>query len=92
MCAVTILHWPFQIRAAIAAPNDTWDDSTRRLDKNGWAMTEQQERLAREREEIASRVASFKATQEKFEREREAYYVATLSNAWDGFHRPPFWT
>jgi hypothetical protein len=55
-------------------------------------MTEQQERLAREREEIASRVASFKATQEKFEREREEYYVATLSNAWDGFHRPPFWT
>ena len=42
-------------------------------------MTEQQERLAREREEIASRVASFKATQEKFEREREEYYVTTLS-------------
>ena len=50
-------------------------------------MTEQQERLAREREEIASRVANFKATQEKFEREREEYYVTTLSNAWDGF--PP---
>ena len=48
-------------------------------------MTEQQERLAREREEIASRVASFKATQEKFERERVAYYAATLSEAWDGF-------
>jgi chorismate mutase len=55
-------------------------------------MTEQQERLAREREEIASRVANFKATQKKFEREREEYYVATMSNAWDGFHRPPFWT
>ncbi len=55
-------------------------------------MTEQQERLAREREEIASRVANFKATQEKFEREREEYYVTTLSSAWDGFHRPPFWT
>jgi hypothetical protein len=50
-------------------------------------MTEQQERLAREREEIASRVASFRATQEKFEREREEYYAATLSSAWDGF--PP---
>jgi hypothetical protein len=50
-------------------------------------MTERQERLARERAEIASRVASFKATQEKFEREREEYYVATLSGAWDGF--PP---
>jgi len=52
-------------------------------------MTEQQERLARERAEIASRVARFKAMQEKFEREREAYYVATLSGAWDGFNRPP---
>jgi hypothetical protein len=48
-------------------------------------MTEQEKRLARGREEIASRVASFKATQEKFEREREEYYVATLSGAWDGF-------
>jgi hypothetical protein len=86
MCAITILHWPFQIRAAIAAANDTWDESKR------MAMTEQQERLAREREEIASRVANFKATQKKFEREREEYYVTTLSNAWDGFHRPPFWT
>ena len=60
--------------------------------QNGWAMTEQQERLAREREEIVSRVKNFKATQEKFEREREEYYVATLSGAWDGYFRPPFWT
>ena len=55
-------------------------------------MSEQEKRIAQAREEIAARVATFKATQEKFEREREAYYVATLSNAWDGFHRPPFWT
>jgi hypothetical protein len=48
-------------------------------------MTEQQERLARERAEIASRVASFKAMQEKFERERQEYYVATLSSVWDKF-------
>ena len=48
-------------------------------------MTEQQQRLTSEREEIASRIASFRATQEKFERERQEYYVATLSNAWDGF-------
>ena len=34
-------------------------------------MTEQEQRLARARDEIASRVASFKATQEKFKRERE---------------------
>jgi hypothetical protein len=53
--------------------------------QKGWAMTEQEERLARERKEIASRVANFRATQEKFEREREEYYAATLSGAWDGF-------
>jgi hypothetical protein len=47
---------------------------------------------AREREEIAARVANFRAMQKKFEREREEYYETTLSNAWDGFHRPPFWT
>jgi hypothetical protein len=44
-------------------------------------MTEQQERLAREREEIAARVAKFKATQQKFERERDEYFVTTLENA-----------
>jgi hypothetical protein len=37
-------------------------------------MTEQQERLKRERDEIALRVASFKATQEKFQREREEFF------------------
>ena len=54
-------------------------------------MTEQQERLARERAAIAARVASFKAMQEKFEREREEYYVATLSGAWDGYRRQPLY-
>lgn len=47
-------------------------------------MTEQQHNAAREREEIASRVATFKATQEKFEREREQYFVTTLQNARGG--------
>ena len=51
---------------------------------------EQEERLARAREEIAARVASFKATQEKFEREREEYYATTLGKAWSGFKRPSF--
>lgn len=51
-------------------------------------MTEQQERLARERAAIAARVANFKAMQAKFERERQEYYDATLSGAWDGFRRP----
>jgi cytochrome c556 len=54
-------------------------------------MTEQEERLARAREEIAARVARFKATQQKFEREREEYYATTLGNAWSGFTRPSFW-
>ena len=60
--------------------------------EEGWAMNEQEDRLAREREEIAARVASFKATQQKFEREREEYYATTLGNAWSGFNRPSFWT
>ena len=54
-------------------------------------MTEQEDRIAREREEIAARVASFKATQQKFAREREEYYATTLGNAWSGFTRPPVW-
>ena len=55
-------------------------------------MTEAEQRLAREREEIATRVARFKATQEKFEREREEYFVTTLENARNGFDRPSFWS
>ena len=47
--------------------------------------------IAREREEIAARVANFRATQKKFEKEREEYYAATLSNAWDGFKKPFIW-
>src|SRR2546423_1415435 len=55
-------------------------------------MNEQEDRLARAREEIAARVASFKATQQKFEREREEYYATTLGNVWSGFNRPSFST
>jgi chorismate mutase len=47
-------------------------------------MTEQEQRLAEERREIAARIASFKAMQEKFEREREEYFTATLRNAREG--------
>ena len=54
-------------------------------------MTEQEDRIAREREEIAARVASFKATQQKFERERHEYYATTLGNAWSGFARQEVW-
>jgi chorismate mutase len=56
--------------------------------KSGMGMTEQQDRIALEREEIAARVANFKATQEKFEREREEYFLTTLENARSGFERP----
>lgn len=57
-------------------------------------MNEQKEkekdRLALAREEIAARVASFKATQEKFRREREKYYATTLEKARHSAERPPF--
>ena len=63
-------------------------------------MTDHHDAAAREREEIASRVASFKAMQEKFEREREEYFVATLQSARGGsephirgtLEDPPFWS
>jgi hypothetical protein len=60
-------------------------------------MTEQQDSAAQdsaalEREEIATRVANFKATQEKFKREREEYFVTTLENARHSFWRPSFWS
>ena len=55
-------------------------------------MTEPQDNAALERKEIAARVASFKATQEKFEREREEYFVTTLENARSGSERLPSWS
>ena len=53
---------------------------------------------ASEREEIAARIANFKATQEKFAREREQYFFTTLDRArhFETAHRavarPPFWS
>ena len=47
-------------------------------------MTEKEERLARDRAEIAARVASFRETQQKFERAREEYCETTLANALNG--------
>jgi hypothetical protein len=49
------------------------------------AMTEKDGQLVRERDEIAARIASFKATQQRFERERQEYYASTLGNAWHGY-------
>jgi len=54
-------------------------------------MTKQEERLAQEREEIAMRIANFKATQEKFEREREEFFLTTMQNA-RKTERPSFWS
>jgi hypothetical protein len=54
-------------------------------------MTKQQERLALEREEIAARVANFRATQEKFEREREEYFATTLENLRSEIDDRPPW-
>jgi hypothetical protein len=59
-------------------------------------MTERIDNAAMEREEIIARLANFKATQEKFEREREEYFVTTLGNARQETPRhrmlPPFWS
>ncbi|HLG85049.1 MAG TPA: hypothetical protein VKY22_28945 [Bradyrhizobium sp.] len=49
-----------------------------------------QDRLRQEREEIAARVANFRATQEKFERAREEYFETTMENA-RKTGRPSFW-
>jgi chorismate mutase len=60
--------------------------------KKEMGMTEHNDRLTRERDEIAARIASFKATQEKFQREREEYYVTTMENARNGSDGKPFWS
>jgi len=60
-------------------------------------MTDE-DNITSKRQEIAARVARFKATQEKFKREREEYFVTTLENARHSgharrpFERPPFWS
>jgi hypothetical protein len=62
-----------------------------RINRKGWRMTKQEERRAQEREEITARIATFKATQEKFAREREEYFVTTMQNA-RKTERPSFWS
>lgn len=47
-------------------------------------MAEENDRRAKEREEIVMRVANFKATQEKFRRERDEFFCATLTRAYRG--------
>jgi hypothetical protein len=74
----------FRNHASIGRTNDRkrTSDSIHREARTG--MTEREKRLAKEREEIAARVASFKAMQQKFEREREEFCRATLRNAREG--------
>jgi hypothetical protein len=56
-------------------------------------MTDQIDNAALEREEIINRLADFKATQERFQREREEFFTTTLKNARSsGASRPPFWS
>jgi hypothetical protein len=78
----------FRIHAPFARAND---GGARIKTKHGWAMTEKEERLARDRAEIEARVASFRETQQKFKREREAYCETTLASALSGSGRPSFW-
>jgi hypothetical protein len=85
--AIIMLQPRFRIHAPFARANDGGCESNR----TRMAMTEKEERLARDRAEIAARVASFRETQQKFEREREAYYETTLANALNGSGRPSFW-
>jgi hypothetical protein len=39
------------------------------------SMNDSKKHLAQEREEIATRIANFRATQERFEREREEFFA-----------------
>jgi hypothetical protein len=50
-------------------------------ESKGCALAEPRDIAALERQEIATRVASFRATQQKFERAREEYFVTTMKNA-----------
>jgi hypothetical protein len=44
-------------------------------------MSEYERSTASEREEIQSRVASFKAMQQRFQHERDQYFARTMENA-----------
>jgi hypothetical protein len=55
-------------------------------------ITERQDRLAREREEIAARIATFRATQEKFQREREEFFRRAWRNIDEEAKPKSFWS
>ena len=84
---ITLQQLRVRIHAPFARANDGGRESNKtRMDDDG-----EGKRLARDRAEIAARVASFRETQQKFEREREAYYETTLANALNGSGRPSYW-
>jgi hypothetical protein len=87
---ITRLRPRVRIHAPFARANDGGRESKNQT-RHGWAMTEKEERLARDRAEIAARVASFRETQQKFERAREEYCETTLTNALNGSSRHSFW-
>jgi hypothetical protein len=64
---------------------------TEQIKNRGQVVTKQEERLAQERQEIATRIANFRKTQEKFEREREEYFQTTMQNA-RRTERPSLWS
>ncbi len=78
------MHVLKRLKARMAA------DGAGTYEAMGMDMTEDEKRKVSERDEIAARVAAFRATQEKFRREREAYCVSTLDNARKA-ERPSLW-
>jgi hypothetical protein len=67
------------------------NESGEGLQQKGTAMTDNEnDRRTQEREEIAARLANFRATQERFERERAEYFAATMENV-RKTGRPSFW-
>ncbi len=59
--------------------------------KKKMVTTERQERLTHDREEIKARIARFKATQEKFQHEREEFFRRTWRNIRQAKPQP-FWS
>jgi hypothetical protein len=82
---ITLLQCLVRIDAQFANANARRDRTNDQQD--GWAMTDLEDRLARERDEIVARVASFRATQQKFERDRQEYCDNTLGSARRGVQR-----
>jgi hypothetical protein len=95
LSTITILQWYIQNRASICRANGR---GTRINGDGTLSRTKESERLTKEREEIAARVAGFRAIQEKFKREREDYFATTLGKALCGddarstLKNAPFWS